>query len=395
MWNAGCFRVRLVAVLLNNFKSKDNVELRRLNVELIILITLFIITFNRAELKAEEFPLYLTYAADDFPASMVLPKGQLELDLRYAVFNDAVDVFGFREKEKDKLAVSSNFSFGDYRALSLGVHYGLTHHLMLSFGYDYRTLGYQGVDLNLSGLKFSARYSLNGCFAVDIGVKYDQIKDTSVTNVEYINYYLHKFKSNLNLEVDSQYVWYVLTYPDMVVRYGLPKTAEPELRMEDLQDYTGYIRFTLGKAWEKFYPNIFFELGYTHIDTKMDTNLKDMIPDGYMSYLPDFPLDMSREEKYISAGFSLFFQTPYDTITHIEYTYMYLFRDADINYAPKNQIIRADIAYLLTQNIILHVGGTYLHSQFNGVVPFLYNKYTQTTFDHPYGWAEVGVSYLF
>ena len=181
----------------------------------------------------------------------------------------------------------------------------------------------------------------------------------------------------------------------MIIRYGIPRKADPQISVEDMQDYTWYLRLTLGYPEKIFYPNIFLEAGYTRIDTRLDTNLTDMIPQSYKSYLPDFPIDLGRTERYLSAGFSFFLQTPFDTITHLEYEYKRIYRDKGLDYIPDNHIARGEIAYLLTQNVILHLGATLLYRQFNGEIPFLYNKYTQTTFDHPYGWMEFGVRYLF
>lgn len=359
-----------------------------------ILAFIFFFFIHAGEALSEELPLYLTYMGADQPASMVLPDGQLQIDLSYSLMNDAVDILGLKQREEQKLAISGG-KIGDYTGLNLGLHYGLTHNLTCSGGYKYLTLGYQDTDLNIKTLDISTRWTPNGYLALDLGLKAHQADDLIMADLAYMNYYVHKFKSNLDIEVDNQYVWYVLTYPDMIIRYGIPRKADPQISVEDMQDYTWYLRLTLGYPEKIFYPNIFLEAGYTRIDTRLDTNLTDMIPQSYKSYLPDFPIDLGRTERYLSAGFSFFLQTPFDTITHLEYEYKRIYRDKGLDYIPDNHIARGEIAYLLTQNVILHLGATLLYRQFNGEIPFLYNKYTQTTFDHPYGWMEFGVRYLF
>jgi hypothetical protein len=119
-----------------------------------------------------------------------------------------------------------------------------------------------------------------------------------------------------------------------------------------------------------------------------------MVPESYRDKLPELPIDLSRNESYWKGGFSVFLRTPFRTLTYLEYSYVRLNRDADLGYVNYNHIVRAKIDYFLKSNVILSVGGEYLHRQFNGQIPFMYNKYSQTNFDHRYGWAEVGVVFL-
>ena len=119
-----------------------------------------------------------------------------------------------------------------------------------------------------------------------------------------------------------------------------------------------------------------------------------MVPEKYKDRFPELPLDLSRNEYYYKVGLSLFFRTPYKTLTHIEYSSLKIKRKKELNFIDYNHILKGSIGYFLNKRTILSFSGTYLHRQFNGEIPFLYNKYTQTTFDHPYGWIQFGITYL-
>jgi hypothetical protein len=76
-----------------------------------------------------------------------------------------------------------------------------------------------------------------------------------------------------------------------------------------------------------------------------------------------------------------------------------MFRDAaledDNEETNYNNIVDIEFDYALNEKWSLYLSGTAMSNQFNGVIPYLYDEYTKTTFDHKYGWAEVGLIYSF
>ncbi len=341
-----------------------------------------------------ELPLYLTYTSD-FPASMVIPKGRFEIGLFYGRVDDTIDVFNIKEQELS--GISSELradSLGNYEHVKLNLNFGLTYRSMLLSGIAARAIDYGSGQLYVYSYHFSLRKSFGSLVAVDIGFKGNVAEDKKFSNVNEINYYLHKFRPDISIEVDPNYVWFVKETENLILKYGIPKEEEPYFELKDLSDQTKFIRFTLGKVFGRIYPNIFLEFGKTDIDTKIDTNLKNMIPEAYRNKLPELPIDLSRSENYWKCGVSFFVRTPFKTLTSLEYDYVRLNRSSALGYINYNHVVKARIDYFMKKNLILSVGGKFLYRQFNGEIPFMYNKYSQTTFDHRYGWAEVGIIFL-
>jgi len=357
-----------------------------------ILLLLPFLVFHPS--YSRELPLYLTYSSDN-PASMVIPKGRLEVGLFYGRVDDNVDVLNIKERELS--TVSSQLradSLGNYEHLRFYLNYGLTYRSMVLTGITFRSIDYGRGRLDVYSFSFSLRKSFHSLFSFDFGFRGNVGEDKTFSDVRDINYYLHKFRPDVSIEVDSYYVWFIKETADMIVKYGVPRKENPYFELKDLKDFTKFVRFTFGKAFDFIYPNLFLEYGKTKISTKIDTNLKSMVPESYRDKLPELPIDLSRNESYWKGGFSVFLRTPFRTLTYLEYSYVRLNRDADLGYVNYNHIVRAKIDYFLKSNVILSVGGEYFHRQFNGQIPFMYNKYSQTTFDHRYGWAEVGVVFL-
>ncbi len=341
-----------------------------------------------------ELPLYLSYSSD-FPASMIIPKGRLELNINYGKVNSAIDVLKIRKQElKSISSKQKTASLGNYDHIGININYGLSYHSMIHAKYLYRLIDYGSEKLKVSSYEISLRKSFGSVVALDFGIKGDVGQNQRFNKINDINYYLHKFRSDVSIDVDPSYVWFIKNYPDMIVKYGVPRTEDPNFSIKDMSDTTGFIRLTVGKAFEIVYPNLFLEYGRTKIDTEVDTNLKDMIPAGFQSKLPELPINLSRNESYLKAGLSVFIRTPFKTFTHLQYSYIRLQRGSGLGYINYNHIISGSIGYFISKNIILSTSLLYLHRQFNGVVPFMYNKYSQTTFDHRYGWAGMGLTFL-
>ena len=74
---------------------------------------------------------------------------------------------------------------------------------------------------------------------------------------------------------------------------------------------------------------------------------------------------------------------------------MRFFRDDALDYLDSNSILGLDFNWYVTDRLVFTIGGELYHRQLNGIIPFLYNEYTQTTFDHTYGRMNLGIAYLF
>jgi hypothetical protein len=265
---------------------------------------------------------------------------------------------------------------------------------MIITSYLKRKINYGTGNLNINSYTLAFRKSFNSLISLEIGIRKNNAKDLKISDISEMNYYADKFKKGLTIETDKNYVWLTRKYPEMTLSIGFLKKEEPFFLIKDMKDFSNYYRLTIGKAFKIFYPNFYLEYGKTKINTKIDSNIIKMIPDKYKNRFPDLPYNLDRNENYYKFGFSLFIKTPCRTLTQIEYSYIKINRKQSLNYIDYNHILKGKIGYFINRNIILTFGGKLLYRQFNGEIPFLYNKYSQTTFDHPYGWIQFGITFI-
>jgi hypothetical protein len=103
--------------------------------------------------------------------------------------------------------------------------------------------------------------------------------------------------------------------------------------------------------------------------------------------------NFDRDENSIDIGFNIMGGLNY--IVEFEYYLTTIKRDKELGYINYNHTINLDIMKPINKNWFAYVGGKIMYRQFNGDIPYLYNKYSQTTFDHKYGFARVGIGVTF
>ncbi len=345
--------------------------------------------FFTSLLFSDELSYYLPYLGS-FSASTNIPSKYLEINSDYGLLNSSVDILNLKSQMTKSLK-NYGANIGNYEHESVLINYGLTDTVMLHGSYIKRKLNFGTGNLKINSYNFYIKKSFNSIFSFEIGYKRNKADNLKMSDVNEMNYYLQKFQTNLSIEVERNYFWLTRKYPTMTLSIGFLKTEDPYFVLKDMNDSSNYYKLIIGKAYKIFYPNFFIEYGKTDINTKIDSNILKMIPDRYKTRFPSMPYNLHRKESYYKIGFSLFIKTPFHTLTQVQYSFIKLYRSKDLNYVNYNHIFKGKIGYFLNRYIILTLGGKLFYRQFNGEIPFLYNKYTQTTFDHPYGWVEFGL----
>ncbi len=359
--------------------------------KLVLTFMLLLTTFS----YADELPFYISHVYD-FPASTTIPKGSLEIGINYGRVDDNIDVFNIRKKELSSVSKAVRAeSLGNYQHLKVFANYGLKDATMLHCSFAGRQLDYGTGTINAASLKTFIRQSFSSFLSFDVGIRENFAQNLKVRNVSLINYYLHKFRPDISIELDPNYIWFVKETTDLIIKYGVPRKEDPYFELRDMKDTTRFFRITVGNQLGDFYPNIFLEYGTTNAKTLIDTNLKDLVPEGFRSKLPQIPIDLSHNEKYRTYGFAFFLKIGSNLIAKGLYSYTKFIRNSNLNYVDYNRMLRLGVDIKVKNGVILTIEGKYLHRQFNGVLPFLYNKYSQTAFDHRYGWLEIGITFLF
>lgn len=343
----------------------------------------------------------------DYPVALTLPHLRLEFTADYLLMNDTVDIFDVRESRISEVAKPYRAAtLGDMQGFRAMLNYGLLERTTLHSLYQYRDLDFGLDSAKVHTAEFSVKQSLQNenesafpLLAIDAGVRFNGSEDQVFDTDGEINALIDRLDpaNRVDVRVDPAMVWFDRrvngnSYSLGVSRMGRPN---PQISTADTYDVTPYLRLTGGRIYGWFFPNVYLEYGHSFIESKVDTTLDQYIPASLHASLPALPLDLSREEDYVKAGVNLLIKLPYRALLRFDYTYYRFFRGDDLDYMDYNHTFQADLNLYLRKWIILNVGGTYYDRQLNGIIPFLYNEQTQTTFDHAYGVVHAGLTFLF
>ena len=288
----------------------------------------------------------------NYPVALTIPHGRLEVSLDYMLAHRAVEDLG--------LHGDRGTGAGDLRGLKMLVNYGVHRYTTIMAAFTYRdqefgldSLSIRSVDLSFKRNLLHRRRGWVPKFAFDAGVRFnDTVGEDGML---------------LDAKLDGD------------------QTARIEI--DDLRDVTAYARPTAGWIWGRFFPNLFVEYGYSTIHARATAKA----PDAAAGFLAD----LGRNESYIKCGVSLLVKFPYKALLHLEYDYLRLFRDDPLNLVHDNNIYTAELDYYLTPSLVLNMGGTWIQNQLNGRIPFLYNEFSQDRFDRRYGYAHMGLTWMF
>jgi hypothetical protein len=288
----------------------------------------------------------------DYPVALTIPRGRLEISLDYLLANPTTDAVG--------LPNNGEKGAGDLRGLQLFANYGIQRRTTVMSAFAYRDLefGLDSMPIISADLALKRNLILRGhgwvpILALDGGVRFD-----ATTGGD-----------------------------EMLLDAKLDNGRSARLAIGDQQDVTPYARLTAGQIWGHFFPNLFLEYGHSVIDAKAKLSGQDSGT--------DFTNDLSRNEDYLKSGLSLLVKFPYVALLHLEYDYIRLFRDHDLDLVDDNQFVKADLNFYMTPSVVFNIGAGWSQHQFNGQIPFLYNAYSQNRFDQSYGFVQVGFSVLF
>ena len=375
-----------------------SVRIRSSAIKLLVLLGVFAITPTGAA-DAGSFLLR------DYKTAQVLPQHGLELSADYLMMNSAVDVFKFRENEQQTIdpSLRSN-SLGDLNGVRLLGNWGVLEDTMLHGEFDWVDLDVAFGNVQVKTYDLSLRQRLlNGSkgwypsISIDAGVRANQADDINASTVDELNPLVKRIAgSNFSVRDDGSFFWFDERLPNGTVSAGSAKVGKPapDAVVEHMYDITPYLRLSAGKEFSWVAPNIFAEVGRTFVHSRIDSTLKYYAPANILNKFVVLPADLDRAESYVKTGANLLFTTPFKVQGGVQYEYVRLFRNNNLDFVNYNHVVNANISYFLTRNIAVDLGGVYYQRQFNGIVPFFYNKYTQTTFDHRYGVVHAGLVFV-
>ena len=332
--------------------------------------------------------------------SFPLKKGHIGIRASYNRINDDIDIFDIKQKE---LGSTANFgTIGDSTGLDLSLAYGASEFYSLFYNYERLNLHY--IDSVLHNNKNDLYLKVNiyqnpmnffETFSADIGYVRNSSDDLDIKSTQQLNTMIQKVNPIPGLSIDGSEI----KYKNSSIIFLDPKTnkaVSPFVRIGDLSDNSLYLRLLTGFSYETNIFDIYAGLKYTSIDTKITiepqhvNTLQDILrKKGYE------PVDLSRNEKSFFLGFNYTVEFS-SFIFDANYEYLNIWgRNDDIKKTQDNHILNSALSYIVNKKLLVFLGGKLMLHQFNGVIPYLYNKYTKNKYDKKYGYAKIGVVYNF
>lgn len=323
----------------------------------------------------------------DFPTLAQPRAAELEWSAELFGMNEQLDLFDFRSSSDACPGCPSDMTFGDSAGVKFLLNYGLNDSLSVHGEYSHWTLenGFDNVTID-SGV-MSLRNKIGSSFVAEVGVRGNRGSSLQVTEYNRLNIllnYLLQDKTFSFAEGTSHFI-----IKDEGTTLYLDKSEDPiRISVSGMQDVTSYGRILYGLSTNKrLNATLFLEGGKSWIDTDIDVYLHPEL-----AQLVEMPqLNVERSETFLKSGIDLLAQGPWGTVWDLNWSYQRLFRDDDLNYVAYNQVLNGDLLIPLYSSAALRLGGSWYRRQLNGVVPFTYNQFTQTTFDHDYGTLRLGV----
>ncbi len=341
----------------------------------------------------------------DYKSGVIPSQGQLEITLDALLLNDTVDLLNLRESRMT--SVSSRYAgdgLGDLNGGRVIAAYGLTDNWMLRGQYQRRDLDITLNEFTINSLQFdlTRRFGL-GREAVEwaaygfvaAGVRLDLCSDYLTSDIEAINDLAQRYSSHYSISREGGRVVFsdgdfTLSSPIVDESGALKRPLKAGLK--NSYDTGWFARAGLGRRWERLNVAIWAELGINRIEGDLEQNFTLYGIEADNPLIRDFTRGLDRDEHYAEAGLDLYYETLFGVAGHLAYSHLWLNRSADLDRYGTNQTLAAELLFRVTPRITLNLGATYYTHQFNGVIPLLYNRFTESSFDHDYGLVHGGVT---
>jgi len=353
------------------------------------------------------FSQNINYAVSNIH-TLTLNEGKFDLYTSLLKMNDKIDIFNIKKQE-----LGSNMRYdaiGDLTGYSLGLRYGISDHLMVSYTRTYQKIEYSSDQINNKRDNVFLRYNLyqspyaffNSGIAVDIGFERNKLDDFYLRDITTINDLIKKIVPDNKAEIrysDGSTIFENDPFPSEKGYYAFfdgkrsgPLKEDPYIALVNTHDESIYFRVLSG-----FYTSVYltdFYIGYKKTKIKNLVTTTDELIQLAADKSYDLEKNLDRYESTVFIGFNHSFNYK-KFIFELNYEFERFIRNKDLGYINYNHIINASISYLLTKNLQINIGGKFMYRQFNGQIPYLYNQYTQTSYDHKYGYAKFGIIYSF
>lgn len=339
----------------------------------------------------------ISYTQNKLHAFLPKPK-TLQLDGGLEQVNDTLDILNIKESEFG--SNTENFdSLGDMQGFNLNLGYTLDDQWYMNLKYNQKDLQYSDTTLTNQNFDFYIRYQIyqdeNSAFAIDGGYAMNIAKDTYINNLKTINDSLEDIAPDKEISISQTDTTHTLVY---VGDDGSTKTVDlknkPYIAIVDTEDQSLYARAIFSLKKEKWLFDAYAGYSETSIKNKTDSSINYEDDADLQEELNEIDFSQTRTDGMLFGGFGVGYQFN-KWYGEVNYQYNHLLRVACLSETNMNHIFNLNIAYSLNEHLAFYMGGKLMLNQFNGEIPYLYGEYTDTSFDHKYGFLNAGISYRF
>ncbi len=345
------------------------------------------------------------YFVRNYPFGITIPENEFEISTDYLVMNDTVDVFDFKESRSS--SVSSAYqseTLGEYQGLRFIGNYGLTSTIMLAAHYNFKNLditfgNYLINNFELSGTKYfqiknTRNKKIIDYFFINSGIKHNNAADYNATDLNEINHFAQRIDNSVSIYSTPGRVNITngsLTYSSSIVDSNGQFKDPLTISIKDSSDISIYFRGGIGKQLNFIHASLFTEIGRTAIKGQLDNNLHLYGITNEINQISKLSKSLDRNENFAKFGFNIYYKSKIGFTANMSYYYLTIDRSENLDYVNYNHVIEGNLSMWITDYLALNIGAEYYYRQFAGVIPFLYNEYSQTAFDHDYGVANIGL----
>jgi len=322
-------------------------------------------------------------------------KGEVSIGLGMEMINSTIDVLKIKEQELGGSGQDLS-SIGDMDSIYLDTSYTFTDDFYLHADYNRKYLQYAGSTLINNNIDLYLRYQVyrddSFAFAVDGGLVVNIAEDIKIYDIDTINSSIGKVASGKDIKISQD--GKEISYTDSS---GTKTTAslsiKPYLALLDTYDQSLYYRLVASFKSE----NILFDLfgGYKQIKVNYAIDSSLAHEEALVNEVGDkasVTQDRADGMLFVGAGLRYNIGSWYG---EANYKYNKMLRIEGLGEIDYNHVFDLNLIYSFNTNFSVYIGGKLMTRQFNGEIPYLYTQYSQTTFDHPYGYLNMGTTIKF
>ncbi len=349
----------------------------------------------------------LNYAVGDIH-TLTVPKGQLSISLSSYLMNDTVDVLDIKESE---LGNSTSYdSIGDLDGYGLKIRYGIKDDLMLHLSvtnhniqYSSNSLKNQNIDTFIRFNAIQEQYAIfNSGISLDVGYVENKLEDFYLSDLAQLNDLARNIFGDSSLPIEqiednndpilSLGDYYIPNLNTVDPNDKVKLDEKPWVALKDTSDQSYYLRILTGMHFKQSTLDFYTGVKKTKIKNLITAN-NDLIS---KATLQGYTIEqlLNRDETMYMAGFNYSYEKN-RYIYEFGFEYDKFKRDSGLDYIDFNYIFDASVTKYINKNISIFAAGKIMYRQFNGQIPYLYNEYSQTSYDHKYGYAQAGIQFNF